>query len=41
MGDSYKSGAIACYYDGKMLNWVSLFGEIEDLDSLVTEMRKK
>lgn len=41
LGDSYKSGAIACYYDGKMLNWVSLFGEIGDLDHLVQEMRTK
>lgn len=41
LGDSYKSGAIACYYDGKMLNWVSLFGEVKDLDQLVQEMRTK
>ena len=41
LGDNYKSGAIACYYDGKMLNWVSLFGEVEDLDQLVQEMKTK
>ena len=41
LGDNYKSGAIACYYDGKMLNWLSLFGEVEDLDQLVQEVKTK
>lgn len=32
LGSTYKTGAIACFYDGKRFNWVSLLGEVEDLD---------